>query len=181
MRTIASLVVMACMLMLSQDAQAQKSKRSGDLSALERGEKIYKEKQCAVCHTESPTAKMKSPDLTTVYTAFDTTFIKVHLRFVQETAMPPIDLSTKQTDDLALYVSHLHAQKYQKVRDQDADAKCPVCGALLKASDSAKENLVTRYNDRLYYFECTSCKDAFDKNPGWHILRWQDRSSVIEK
>lgn len=181
MRKLACFIALACIFMLAQDGAAQSRKKSADLTPLERGEKIFKEKLCASCHTTSPSAKMKSPDLTTVYTAFDTTFIKVHLRFQQETAMPPIELNPKQTEDLARYISHLHAEKNQKVKDNQADGKCPVCGALLKISDANTDSLLTRYNERLYYFECKSCKEAFDKNPSWHLLRWQAPTSVIDK
>jgi len=178
MKYLARFIMLACIFMLAQDGATQPRKKSANLTPLQRGEKIFKEKLCASCHTTSSIAKMQAPDLTSVYTAFDTTFIKVHLRFQQETAMPPIDLNPKQIDDVARYVSHLHAEKHQKVADKQADGKCPVCGALLKVSDSTTENLLTRYNERLYYFECKSCKEAFDKNPGWHLLRWQDPTSV---
>jgi mono/diheme cytochrome c family protein len=181
MKYLARFLMLACIIMLAQDGAAQPRKRSVNLTPLQRGEKIFKEKQCGSCHTTSPSAKMKSPDLTTVFTAVDTTFIKVHLRFQQETAMPAIDLTAKQIDDLARYVSHLHAEKFQKVNAKEADGKCPVCGALLKTSAVTAESLVSRYNDRLYYFECKSCKEAFDKNSSWHVLRWQDPTSVIEK
>lgn len=176
-------MMLVCILVFAQAgvSQAQIQKSTVDKSAIAKGEKIFKEKQCASCHTTAPTAQMKAPDLTTVYTALDTTFIKVHLRFQQETAMPPITLSLKQIEDLSRYVSHLHAKKFQKVRDEQADGKCPVCGALLKINDAAKDGLQSRYNDRLYYFECKSCKDAFDKNPSWHVLRWQEPTSVINK
>lgn len=161
-------------------SQAQTRKSTTEKSALAKGEKIFKDKSCASCHTTAPTAMMKAPDLTTVFTALDTTFIKVHLRFQEETAMPSIALGPKQIEDLSRYISNLHAKKFQKVRDEQADGKCPVCGALLKISDAAKDGLQSRHNDRLYYFECQSCRVAFDKNPSWHLLRWQDPTSVLE-
>jgi mono/diheme cytochrome c family protein len=171
----------ACFLFLANDANAQPRKPVVDKSPLVRGEKIFKEKECGSCHTSEPGAKMPAPDLTTVFTAIDTTFIKVHLRFQQETAMPPIALTAKQTEDVARYISHLHAERFQKVKDKQADGKCPVCGALLKINEAASDSLQSRYNDRLYYFECKSCKEAFDKNPGWHVLRWQEPTSVIKR
>jgi len=161
------------------ESQAQRKKEVA-AKMFAAGEKIYKEKNCAGCHTSSTTAQMKAPELATVYTALDTTFIKVHLRFQQETAMPPIYLNAKQVDDLSRYVSHLHAEKFQKVRDKDADAVCSVCSARLKMSEALSDGLQTRYNDRLYYFECKLCKEAFDKNPAWHILRWQDPNPVMK-
>ncbi len=182
MRKFVCFITLACIFVLAQNGDAQsRKKKSVEPTSIERGEKIFVEKKCGGCHFPKAGQPMTAPDLTTVYTAFDTTFIKVHLRFVQETSMPPIDLSARQTEDVAQYVSHLHAEKYQKVKDNQADGKCPVCGAFLKISDVTAENLMTRYNDRLYYFECKSCKDAFDKNPSWHLLRWQDPTSVIVK
>ena len=181
MKNFVGFTTLACFLALAHVGWAQTRKPAVVKSAFDAGEKIFKEKECASCHTTSTAAKMKAPDLTTVFTAFDTTFIKVHLRFQQETAMPPIHLSAKQTDEVARYVSHLHAEKFQKVKDKQADGKCPVCGALLKISDSVKDSLPSRYRERLYYFECKSCKEAFDKNPEWHLLRWQDPTSVIKK
>lgn len=182
MKYLARFIMLACIFILAQNGEAQsRKKKSADLTPTERGENIFAEKKCGSCHFVSADQTMTAPDLTTVYTAFDTMFIKVHLRFQQETAMPPIKLSQKETEDLADYISHLHAENHQKVKDKQADGKCPVCKALLKISDSTAEKLVTRYNERLYYFECKSCKEAFDKNPSWHLLRWQDPTSVIEK
>jgi mono/diheme cytochrome c family protein len=182
MKNFAGFITVLCLLALVSIGEAQtRKKSSADQSPLAAGEKIFKEKQCGTCHISSSTATMKAPDLTSVFTAFDTTFVKVHLRFQEETAMPPISLNAKQTEEVARYVSHLHAEKFQKVKDKQADGKCPVCGALLKISDSAKDGLLSRYNERLYYFECKSCKEAFDKNPAWHLLRWQDPTSVINK
>lgn len=178
-----SFMMVACVLVIEAvgGAPAQTRQPAIDKSSIAKGEKIFKDKRCANCHTTLPSAAMKAPDLVSVFTALDTTFVKVHLRFQEETAMPPVTLSMKQIEDLSRYISHLHAQKFQKVKEQQADGKCPVCGALLKKSYAAKENLQSRYRDRLYYFECQSCREAFDKNPSWHVLRWQEPTLLPEK
>lgn len=137
------------------------------------GEKIFQEKECGKCHpidgSEVEPAKVQGlevepPDLTSVFLAVDSLFIKKHLQFTELTAMPPIEMTRHETNAVAQYVANLHARANTDPELKDADGNCPVCGARLKRSNA----LVATYEDKEFYFECPDCKVVFERDPAWH-------------
>lgn len=99
------------------------------------GERIFAEKQCSKCHTNGESTvppEMKAPDLTSAFLANDTIFVKAHLKFIELSIMPPLDLTAEETNALAKYVAHLHAKTRTDPNLKNPDGVCPVCGAPLQ-------------------------------------------------
>jgi mono/diheme cytochrome c family protein/YHS domain-containing protein len=136
------------------------------------GEKVFAQKECGKCHVGAglpgqgalQQPEMKAPDLTSVFLAIDTVFIKAHLRFIELSQMPPIDLTQQEIDALAKYVASLHAKAKTDPKLQNPDGVCPVCGAPLKMAGA----LQTEYQGKSYYFECEDCKRLFERDAGWY-------------
>jgi YHS domain-containing protein len=147
------------------------------LTALQKelalGERIFAEKQCGKCHVgtngaSTVPAEMKAPELTSAFLANDTVFVKAHLQFIELSNMPPLDLTSEETNALAKYVATLHARAKTDPQLKDPDAVCPVCGAPLKISKAQAENLQAVYSDKTYYFDCADCKRLFDRDARWY-------------
>ncbi|MDZ7363271.1 MAG: YHS domain-containing protein [candidate division KSB1 bacterium] len=136
------------------------------------GEKVFVQKECGKCHVGAglpvqaalQQPQMKAPELTSVFLAIDTVFIKAHLRFIELSQMPPIDLTQQEIDALAKYVASLHAKAKTDPNLRDPDGACPVCGASLKMAGA----LQTSYQGQSYYFECEDCQRLFERDAGWY-------------
>ena len=154
----------------SETPQRQAADRQQQIAL---GEKVFQEKKCGKCHSitglEVETAKVEGlevrpPDLSSVFLAIDTLFIKRHLQFTELTAMPPITMTRPEINAMAQYVASLHAKANADPNLSDADGSCPVCGARLQTSEAA----VAVYEGKEYYFECPDCKVVFERDPAWH-------------
>jgi mono/diheme cytochrome c family protein/YHS domain-containing protein len=133
------------------------------------GEKIFAEKQCGKCHSASAAmAEMKGPDLTSVFLAVDTVFVKAHLQFIELSAMPPLDLKPQEIAALTQYVATLHAKAKVDPRLKHPDGACPVCGAALKQAEAMANGWQTDYQGKSYYFECSDCKRMFERDARWY-------------
>jgi mono/diheme cytochrome c family protein/YHS domain-containing protein len=135
------------------------------------GEKIFVEKECGKCHTagdQSVEKEMKAPDLASVFLAVDTVFIKSHLKFIELSQMPAIDLKPDEIDALTRYVASLHAKANTAADLKNPDGKCPVCGAPLKIASAKAAQVEVSHGDKTYYFECADCKRMFEMNPDWY-------------
>lgn len=135
------------------------------------GEKIFVEKECGKCHTagdQSVEKEMQAPDLASVFLAVDTVFIKSHLKFIELSQMPPIDLKPEEIDALTSYVASLHAKAHTAPNLKNPDGKCPVCGAPLKIESAKAAQLQASEAGKTYYFECPDCKRMFEMNPAWY-------------
>ncbi len=135
------------------------------------GEKIFVEKECGKCHTagdQSVEKEMKAPDLASVFLAVDTVFVKAHLKFIELSQMPPIDLTPAEIDALTRYVVSLHAKANTVPDLKNPDGKCFVCGAPLKIESAKAAQLHVSQGDKVYYFECSDCKRMFEMNPDWY-------------
>ena len=136
------------------------------------GEKIFTEKQCGKCHTNgisTVAAEMKAPDLTSAFLANDTIFVKAHLRFIELSRMPPLDLTAPEIEALAKYVAHLHAKTKTDPQLKNPDGACPVCGAPLKLARAQAEALQTTLADQTYSFDCADCKHLFERDASWYV------------
>jgi YHS domain-containing protein/mono/diheme cytochrome c family protein len=143
----------------------------GDLQKqIALGEKIFAEKECGKCHMakvkETELAK-KAPDLTSVFLAMDTLFVKTHLQFTELTAMPPIELSRHEISALTQYVGSLHGKANMDPSLENPDGVCPICGAPVKFSEAEANHLKVTFQGKDYYFECPDCKIVFEKDPVW--------------
>ncbi|MCI0691117.1 hypothetical protein L0337_03815 [candidate division KSB1 bacterium] len=135
------------------------------------GEKIFVEKECGKCHTagdQSVEKEMKAPDLASVFLAVDTVFIKSHLKFIELSQMPPIELKPDEINALTRYVASLHAKANTAPDLKNPDGKCSVCGAPLKIESAKVAQLQASQNDKAFYFECPDCKRMFEMNPDWY-------------
>lgn len=137
-----------------------------------RGEKIFVEKQCGKCHTNGAStavAAMQAPDLTSAFLANDTIFVKAHLRFIELSSMPRLDLTAAEIKALTQYVAHLHAKVKTDPRLKNPDSLCPVCGARLQAAQALSANLHMVVEGRNYYFDCVDCKNLFVRDMNWYL------------
>lgn len=170
-----SLIVFAaaCGLILLAGACRKKSSPESAVPPQEvtLGEKIFVEKECGKCHTAGEQAadeEMKAPDLASVFLAVDTVFVKSHLKFIELSQMPPIDLKPDEIDALTRYVVSLHAKANTAADLKNPDGKCSVCGAPLNQGQAKAAQLEVIHGDKVYYFECPECKRMFEMNPAWY-------------
>jgi YHS domain-containing protein/mono/diheme cytochrome c family protein len=135
------------------------------------GEKIFVEKECGKCHTASDQAvakAMKAPDLASVFLAVDTVFIKSHLKFIELSQMPAINLTPDEIAALTRYVASLHAKANTAADLKNPDGQCSVCGAPLQIERAKAAQLQASQGGKTYYFECPDCKRMFEMNPAWY-------------
>jgi len=163
-------------IILSAGCLEQNAPISGALEKqIALGKKVFAQKECGKCHggaglpsqgaAQQP--EMKAPDLTSVFLAIDTVFIKAHLRFIELSQMPSIDLTQQEIDALAKYVASLHAKAKTDPNLQNPDGACPVCGAPLKMAGA----LQAEYQGKSFYFECDDCKRLFERDAGWYAKK----------
>ncbi|MGH7596669.1 MAG: c-type cytochrome [bacterium] len=135
------------------------------------GEKIFAEKECGKCHTTAASTtkpEMQAPDLTSAFLANDTTFVKAHLKFIELSNMPPLDLTQNEIKALAKYVAHLHAKTNTDPNLKNPDGVCPVCGALLKISKAQADDLQATHEGEIFYFDCADCERLFERDASWY-------------
>lgn len=147
---------------------------SPDLNAIQqqvaKGEQLFQEKECGKCHfdeTGQAMAEKPAPDLTSVFLAMDTAFVKTHLQFTELTDMPKIDLSPDEIMSLTQYVGALHSKAHANADLDHPDAICPICGADVQKSDAEANLLKVSFEGKDYYFECPDCKIVFERDPTW--------------
>jgi YHS domain-containing protein/mono/diheme cytochrome c family protein len=136
------------------------------------GEKIFVEKECGKCHIggdSAATPEMSAPDLTSVFLASDTVFVKAHLRFSELSKMPPITLTPEEIGALTQYIASLHARAKGDSHLRNPDGLCPVCGASLKVDQARAGQLEASHDGKAYYFECADCKRVFEMNADWYV------------
>lgn len=137
-----------------------------------RGEKIFAEKQCGKCHTNGGSAvaaEMQAPDLTSAFLANDTIFVKAHLRFIELSRMPKLDLTPAEVKALTQYVAHLHAKVNTDPLLKNPDGICPVCGARLQAAKAQAASLYVVVDGQNYYFDCADCQRLFERDTNWYV------------
>jgi mono/diheme cytochrome c family protein/YHS domain-containing protein len=133
------------------------------------GESVFYRNDCGKCHQISGYSNgHRAPDLTSVFLAMDTVFIKAHLQFAEISAMPPIPLTPYEISAVAQYIASLHAQKNTPANLRHPDVRCPVCGAEVESASAVRNSLEVSYKGRFYYFECPDCKAIFLRDPDWH-------------
>jgi len=135
------------------------------------GEKIFAEKQCGKCHSTTGDfgrQEQQGPDLSSVFRAMDSLFIKSHLQFTELSAMPPINLTPHEISALTQYIAALHGKTHMDPNLKDPDAICPVSGAPLKKSVAEANHLKVTYKGVDYYFVSPDAKIVFERDPEWH-------------
>lgn len=170
-----------------------KKERVENPAALElaaQGKILYEQYQCAKCHFEGGeaatvdiVADSVAPDLADPFLANDSQFVKVHLRFVDRTSMPPIRLSEKEINALSHYVAQIHRERYPSVPEEQADCYCPVCYAPVASQQATVDNLFVTFRGDKYYFECKDCQTTFKKAPEAFLellKQYQSNLSVVE-
>lgn len=136
------------------------------MDRLTHGKEIYVAKKCAFCHEdENLLARGKVKDLTRPVIAGDTMFVQTHLKFVEASQMPPIDLTNEEIQYLSYYITNLHQLKHQTVSEDIADAQCAVCNAMVQKAAADSQNLSFVFEGKSYYFECAECLYVFQQAP----------------
>ena len=154
----------------SDELQIDTSKLSSE--AL-KGKKIFDDKNCKKCHTlgKSMMTVVKQgkeviiPDLTNPFIATDSSYVEVHLKYVEETDMPQIRLYSDEIHQVSRFIAELHAATHGQKYSENADATCPVCRAPVNSELAKADGLWFTYFGETYYFECEACKELFSKQP----------------
>ncbi|MGH7495292.1 MAG: c-type cytochrome [bacterium] len=134
------------------------------------GESVFSRNDCGKCHQVAGYSnEHRAPDLTSVFLAMDTVFIKAHLQFTEVSSMPPIPLKPHEISAVTQYLASLHAQKNTPANLQNPDTRCPVCGAEVESAKAVINSLEASYRGKFYYFECPDCKAVFLRDPKWHV------------
>ena len=133
------------------------------------GERIFARYDCGKCHQlMGHNTEHRAPDLTSVFLAMDTVFVKAHLQFTAISAMPSLPLTPHEISAVTQYIASLHAEKNTPANLAHPDTRCPVCGAAVERANAVKNSLEAAYRNRFYYFECPDCKALFLRDPDWH-------------
>ena len=133
-----------------------------------QGKTVFVAKKCGDCHILGDTTKvpkMPAPDLSSPFLANDSLFVRAHLKVLEETRMPPVELMPEEIRLVSLYIAELHAARHATVADADADARCPVCNAPVASTQAEERGLRLEYLGKVYYFECPKCKNLFIDAP----------------
>ncbi|MFQ5632114.1 MAG: c-type cytochrome [bacterium] len=138
-----------------------------------KGKKIFDDKNCKKCHTlgkEVMTVieqgkEVIVPDLTNPFIATDTSYVKTHLQFLEETDMPTIELSNDEIHLVSSFVAELHKATHGQEFLESAEATCPVCKANVSAEKTKEAGLWFTYLEETFHFECEACKKLFSEQP----------------
>jgi YHS domain-containing protein len=138
-----------------------------------KGKKIFENKNCQKCHTlgKSMMTVVKQgkevivPDLTNPFIATDSSYVRTHLQFVEETDMPVVKMSNEEIRLVSRFVAELHAATHGSEVVENADTTCPVCNADVSTEKAKELGLWFTYLDETYYFECEACKKLFSEQP----------------
>ncbi len=132
----------------------------------QEGKAVFEARRCGKCHYLGDEAvASEAPSLLDPFLANDSLFVETHLRFVQQTKMPPVELTPREIKAVSHYVAELHRARYPSVPPEQADALCPVCYAPVSSRLARKQRLVVRYLDEPFFFECDTCLETFKKAP----------------
>jgi len=182
--------VLSCILPLAACTKKERVVNPASLELAAQGKQLFEQYQCAKCHSEGGeaatatiTADSVAPDLDDPFLANDSQFVKVHLRFVERTAMPPIRLSAKEINALSHYVAKIHREKHPSVPEEQADGYCPVCYAPVSSQQATAEKLFVTFRGDKYYFECKDCLTTFKKAPEAFLellKQYQSNLAVVE-
>jgi mono/diheme cytochrome c family protein/YHS domain-containing protein len=133
------------------------------------GESVFYRKDCGKCHQVNGYGnEHKGADLTSVFLAMDTVFVKAHLQFTEVSAMPPIPLTPYEISAVTQYIASLHARMNTPANLRNPDARCPVCGAEVESARAVANSLQATHQGKFYHFECPDCKAIFLRDPTWH-------------
>lgn len=131
-----------------------------------KGKDVFETHRCNECHYVGDEEVLaEAPDLTDPFLANDSSFVLAHLKFVEESKMPPIDVTQEEMRQVSYYIAELHAAKHSATSEAEADARCPVCYVPVSKAQAEEENLVANFRDTKYYFECRDCLNAFESAP----------------
>lgn len=138
-----------------------------------KGKKIFDGKNCKKCHTlgKSMMTVVKQgkeviiPDLTNPFIASDSSYVKTHLQYLEETDMPIIRLNNEEIDLVSRFVAELHKATHGQEFLDAADQVCPICKANIFSTAAKEAGLWFTYLDEMYYFECEACKKLFSEQP----------------
>lgn len=144
------------------------------------GKKIFENENCAKCHSLGKEVitvvhqrkEVIVPNLSDPFIAKEKSFVQAHFKLIEESDMPHVELTQEEIDLVSQFVAELHAAANATVSADQADTKCPVCGAPVLMESANQNEFWISYLDSTYYFECEACKETFNKAPEafrtWH-------------
>lgn len=160
-------IVLMGFAVLGLGACQQQPAESADLSQLAlKGKRVFEQYQCGQCHyIGEEEVESDAPDLTNPFLANDSLFIQTHLKFVEDSSMPSVELTAEENRLVSYFVAELHAYRQERVSPDKADAVCPVCYASVSTERADAAGLHKMFLGESYYFECEMCLEAFRKAP----------------
>ncbi len=146
-------------------ANTDEQEKSRHSQLVAQGKDVFVKHQCDRCHyIGDEEVESEAPDLTDPLLANDSLFIIAHLKFVEASQMPPLQLTEQENHQLSYFISHLHAAK-QPPLEVEADNICSVCYAPVSMQKAKQRDLFVKFVGRSFYFECEACKTTFKKAP----------------
>ena len=165
-KSVVALMVISTMVLFVACTEANKSAAVDFNKLAKQGKLVFEKYECAKCHDKGKTAGDSiAPDLTRPFLAKNDLLVEIHLKSVEQSAMPQLELTPDEIRAVSYYVSRLHAQMQKTVRAEEADARCPVCFAPVSIKDAESKNLVFNFSGDNYYFECMECLQLFVQVP----------------
>ncbi len=176
MKKILTLTLLPGMLLLAGACQKPTPEKAGAVAELSadavKGKLIYEQNKCSRCHVAGEN-RMKViegkevlvPDLTNPFIAGDSLFVSAHLKFVNETDMPAIELSNDEIHLVSTYVAEMHASLQPPIPASEVDSICPVCSAPVSSRLAREKEHWFEYLGTMYYFECGACEEVFKRAP----------------
>lgn len=160
-------VLLAFLLFMPACHKADQTARQQKFAKLAmQGKEVFEAQECNKCHyVGDAEVASPAPDLTDPLLANDSLFVQAHLKFVEMTDMPPVQLTQEEVKLLSFYIAGLHAAKYPTVRWDKADAFCPVCYAPVLIKQAEEAGLAVKFLGENYYFECQDCVNTFRRSP----------------
>lgn len=148
------------------------------------GYELFKEKDCARCHSlgERRVTRIENgeevevPDLTNPFISDDSLYTLAHFKSIDQSQMPLVELNHDELRQVTRFIAELHAATNATVTADQADTRCPVCGAPVLITEATDKGLWISYLGDTYYFECDACKETFAVAPEVYRNRMEDET-----
>lgn len=132
-----------------------------------QGKQIFEKNECNSCHPtgETTTGDSLAPNLSHPFLANDSLFVQAHLKFLERTSMPPIELAEREIRLVSYYIAELHNSRLPELSEEEIDTYDPVCYAPVSIAQAKEAGLFATFLGKKYYFATRECLETFLKAP----------------
>ena len=139
-----------------------------------QGKQVFEKHNCGGCHNITGSlSDSLAPDLTDPIIANDSLFVQTHLKFVQESKMPPQNLTPKEIRLVSYYIAGLYSSTLPPIPKKEVDAYDAVCFAPVSKEKAKSANLYVRYLGTEYYFASQRTMDTFKEAPEAYAMLYK--------